>query len=64
LHESIIRSAVSCLLYVTFAKVGHILPMTGPFTTTSKQVEAGARFYAHSCRRQGEALRACGMMSL
>jgi branched-chain amino acid transport system substrate-binding protein len=26
-------------------KVGLILPMTGPFTTTGKQVEAGARFY-------------------
>src|SRR5436190_11077085 len=26
-------------------KVGLILPMTGPFTTTGKQVEAGVRFY-------------------
>src|SRR6516164_7221939 len=26
-------------------KVGLILPMTGAFTTTGKQVEAGARFY-------------------
>src|SRR5260370_15142086 len=26
-------------------KVGLILPMTGPFTATGKQVEAGARFY-------------------
>src|SRR4051794_10234270 len=26
-------------------KVGLILPMTGPFTTTGRQVEAGARFY-------------------
>jgi branched-chain amino acid transport system substrate-binding protein len=26
-------------------KIGLILPMTGPFTTTGKQVEAGARFY-------------------
>ena len=26
-------------------KVGLILPMTGPFATTGKQVEAGARFY-------------------
>src|SRR5215467_2802087 len=26
-------------------KVGLILPMTGPFTSTGKQVEAGARFY-------------------
>jgi branched-chain amino acid transport system substrate-binding protein len=26
-------------------KVGLILPMTGPFTTTGKQVETGARFY-------------------
>jgi branched-chain amino acid transport system substrate-binding protein len=26
-------------------KVALILPMTGPFTTTGKQVEAGARFY-------------------
>jgi len=26
-------------------KVGLILPMTGPFTTTGKQVEAGTRFY-------------------
>src|SRR6516165_3599991 len=26
-------------------KVGLILPITGPFTTTGKQVEAGARFY-------------------
>ena len=26
-------------------KVVLILPMTGPFTTTGKQVEAGARFY-------------------
>ena len=26
-------------------KVGLILPMTGPLTTTGKQVEAGARFY-------------------
>src|SRR5262249_19060078 len=26
-------------------KVGLILPMTGPFTTTGKQVEAGGRFY-------------------
>jgi len=26
-------------------KVGLILPMTGPFTTTGKQVEAGARLY-------------------
>jgi branched-chain amino acid transport system substrate-binding protein len=26
-------------------KIGLILPMTGPFTTTGKQVEAGVRFY-------------------
>src|SRR5262249_51660388 len=26
-------------------KVGLILPMTGPFTTTGRQVEAGVRFY-------------------
>ena len=26
-------------------KIGLILSMTGPFTTTGKQVEAGARFY-------------------
>ena len=26
-------------------KIGLILPMTGPFATTGKQVEAGARFY-------------------
>jgi branched-chain amino acid transport system substrate-binding protein len=26
-------------------KIGLILPMTGPFTTTGRQVEAGARFY-------------------
>src|ERR1700719_2961147 len=26
-------------------KVGLILPMTGPFATTGKQVEAGVRFY-------------------
>jgi branched-chain amino acid transport system substrate-binding protein len=26
-------------------KIGLILPMTGPFATTGKQVEAGARVY-------------------
>ena len=31
-------------------KVGLILPMTGPFTTTGKQVEAGARFWGHHAR--------------
>ena len=28
-------------------KVGLILPMTGPFTTTGRQVEAGARFFTN-----------------
>src|SRR5262249_60012334 len=31
-------------------KVGLILPMTGPFTTTGKQVEAGPRFFLHPTR--------------
>jgi len=37
-------ASVNAVAEETF-KIGLILPMTGPFTTTGKQVEAGARFY-------------------
>jgi branched-chain amino acid transport system substrate-binding protein len=47
---SLIAAAVIALIPANAAaqetvKVALILPMTGPFTTTGKQVEAGARFY-------------------
>src|SRR5262245_4215566 len=47
---SFIAAAVIALIPANAAaqetvKVALILPMTGPFTTTGKQVEAGARFY-------------------
>ncbi len=37
--------AASAALAQETVKIGLILPMTGPFTTTGKQVEAGVRFY-------------------
>jgi branched-chain amino acid transport system substrate-binding protein len=40
-----IMLGVSAAVAQESIKIGLILPMTGPFTTTGKQVEAGARFY-------------------
>jgi outer membrane PBP1 activator LpoA protein len=56
------RAAMSCLSYVTFAKVAHILPMTGPFTTTGRQVEAGAPVLCTLLPPAAQSLRACDTM--
>ena len=49
LLRSILGGALSLIVTSAMAqepvKVGLILPMTGPFSTTGKQVEAGVRFY-------------------
>lgn len=49
LLRSIIAGALSLIAASALAeepvKVGLILPMTGPFSTTGKQIEAGVRFY-------------------
>ena len=42
---AIIALAAASAMAEETVKVGLILPMTGAFTTTGKQVEAGARFY-------------------
>jgi hypothetical protein len=45
-------------------KVGLILPMTGPFTTTGKQVEADARFYMQQTAQAsmaGKSSSSCAM---
>src|SRR6202022_4780667 len=42
---AIIALASASAMAEETVKVGLILPMTGAFTTTGKQVEAGARFY-------------------
>jgi len=48
-HIAAVAAALVCMVTGAAAqdtiKVGLILPMTGPFTTTGKQVEAGVRFY-------------------
>src|SRR5262249_20568362 len=55
LEDTFMRWALAAIASIALAsanamaeetvKVGLILPVTGPFTTTGKQVEAGARFY-------------------
>jgi len=48
-HIAAAAAALVCMATSAVAqdtiKVGLILPMTGPFTSTGKQVEAGVRFY-------------------
>src|SRR5262245_16659546 len=42
---AVIAAAASSAAAQDTVKVGLILPMTGPFTSTGRQVEAGVRFY-------------------